>query len=81
MENRIEHIEVLRELGHSYATKLAELGYNLDDTSDLMNGLAAYYKLNLKGEADHLDKAVDAVSDFLYESVEEKLKWENHNGN
>jgi hypothetical protein len=53
-------LEILRELGNIYAVALAERGYNVDDKSDLMNGLVAYFMLDLKGELDALDKSVDA---------------------
>lgn len=54
-------LEMLRELGNIYAVALAERGHNVDDKSDLMNGLAAYYTLDLKGEFDELDESVDVV--------------------
>ena len=66
-------IEMLRELGHSYAVLLAEKGHNVDEKSDLMNGLAAYYMLDLKGEFDELDESVDSVMRIVYEEVRRKL--------
>lgn len=75
--------EMLRELGNIYAVALAEKGHNIDDEperrrptgykSDLMNGLAAYYMLDLKGEFDDLDDSVDAVVRIVYEEVRRKL--------
>ena len=65
--------EMLRELGNIYAVALAEKGHNIDDKSDLMNGLAAYYMLDLKGEFDDLDDSVDAVVRIVYEEVRRKL--------
>ena len=65
--------EMLRELGNIYAVALAERGHNGDDKSDLMNGLAAYYMLDLKGEFDELDESVDAVVRIVYEEVRRKL--------
>lgn len=65
--------DLLRELGNIYAVALAEKGYNIDDKSDLMNGLAAYYMLDLKGEFDELDESVDAVVRIVYEEVRRKL--------
>jgi hypothetical protein len=38
-----------------------------------MNGLAAYYMLDLKGEFDELDESVDAVVRIVYEEVRRKL--------
>ena len=69
-------LEILRELGNIYAVALAERGYNVDDKSDLMNGLAAYYMLDLKGEFDELDESVDAVVRIVYEEVVSKLEKE-----
>ena len=68
--------EILRELGNIYAVALAERGYNVDDKSDLMNGLAAYYMLDLKGELDVLDKSVDVITRIVYEEVVSKLEKE-----
>jgi hypothetical protein len=69
-------LEMLRELGNIYAVALAERGYNVDDKSDLMNGLVAYYMLDLKGEFDELDESVDAVARIVYEEVVSKLEKE-----
>jgi hypothetical protein len=64
---------ILEELGHIYAVALAERGHNVDDKSLLMNGLAAYYMLNLKGEFKELDEAVDAICRIVYEGIILKL--------
>ena len=66
-------LEMLRELGNIYAVALAEKGHNVDDKSDLMNGLAAYYMLDLKGEFDELDEGVDVITRIVYEEVVSKL--------
>ena len=58
---------ILEELGHIYAVALAEKGHNVDDKSPLMNGLAAYYMLDLKGEFDYLDDSVDKIIRIIYE--------------
>ena len=65
--------QMLRELGNIYAVALAEKGHNIDDKSDLMNGLAAYYMLDLAGEFDDLDESVDAVVRIVYEEVRREL--------
>jgi len=65
--------DLLRELGNIYAVALAEKGHNVDDKSDLMNGLAAYYMLDLAGEFEELDESVDAVVRTIYEEVRRKL--------
>ena len=69
-------LEMLRELGNIYAVALAEKGHNVDDKSDLMNGLAAYYMLDLKGEFDELDESVDVITRIIYEEVVRKLEKE-----
>lgn len=61
--------EVLTELGHIYAVALAERGHNLDDKTPVMNGLAAYYMLDLKGEFTFLDDSVDKVIRIIYDEV------------
>ena len=69
----LEAVEYLRSLGHIYAVALAEKGHNIDDKSDLMNGLAAYYMLDLKGEVAMLDDSVDKVVRIVYEEVRRNL--------
>tara|TARA_R100000951_G_C2632373_1_gene178112 strand:- start:1312 stop:1539 length:228 start_codon:yes stop_codon:yes gene_type:complete len=69
-------LEMLRELGNIYAVALAEKGHNVDDKSDLMNGLAAYYMLDLKGEFKELDEGVDVIARIVYEEVVSKLEKE-----
>ena len=64
---------ILEELGHIYAVALAERGHNVDDKSPLMNGLAAYYMLDLKGEFDYLDDSVDKIVRIIYEEVRRKV--------
>lgn len=68
-----EATQMLRELGNIYAVALAEKGHNVDDKSDLMNGLAAYYMLDLAGEFNDLDDSVDKVVKIIYEEVRRKL--------
>jgi hypothetical protein len=64
---------LIEELGHIYAVALAERGHNIDDKSPLMNGLAAYYMLELKGEFDYLDDSVDKIIRIIYEEVRRKV--------
>lgn len=68
-----EATQMLRELGNIYAVALAEKGHNIDDKSDLMNGLAAYYMLDLAGEFNDLDDSVDKVVRIIYEEVRQRL--------
>lgn len=64
---------LIEELGHIYAVALAERGHNIDNKSPLMNGLAAYYILDLKGEFDSLDDSVDKIIRIVYEEVRRKV--------
>jgi CRISPR/Cas system type I-B associated protein Csh2 (Cas7 group RAMP superfamily) len=64
----------IRELGDFFAVAVAErTGKSIDDSSPLMNGLVAYYQLDLKGVSESCDKAVDMVMKVVYESAVEKL--------
>ena len=69
MMTDMEAIEYVRELGHIYAVALAEKGHNIDDKSDLMNGLAAYYLLKLEGEMVALDESVKKILMIFYEEA------------
>jgi uncharacterized protein YutD len=70
-----EAIELVRELGHIFAVAVAEkTGKKVKSKSDLMNGLVAYDQLNLKGEREDLDKAVDKVLRIVYETVVEQIE-------
>ena len=70
---QLEAIEIVRELGNIYAVALAERDHNIDDKSDLMNGLAAYYILDLAEEFDELDESVYKVVRIIYEEVRRNL--------
>ncbi len=65
--------ELLEELGHIYAAALAERGHNIDDKSPLMNGLAAYYMLDLKNEFEELDESVDKIVWLVYTEVVDRI--------
>lgn len=57
-----EAIALVRELGHIFSVALTEVtGQSIEDKSDVMNGLAAYEILELKGKWDKVDKAVQVV--------------------
>ena len=73
---REQALEMLRELGNIYAVALAEKGHNLDGNSDLMNGIAAYYMLDLDGAVKELDEAYDVITRIVYEEVVRKLEKE-----
>lgn len=70
----IEAIEMLRELGHTFVVTLVErfpdkVNADVENDSDLMNGLAAYEMLNLKGLSKDLDESVDIVMRIIYKIV------------
>lgn len=70
-----EAIELIRNLGNIFVTVVQEQsGKKPKSTSPLMNGLVAYEYLNLKGEREDLDEAVDIVVRIVYETVVEQIE-------
>jgi len=70
-----EAIKNVRELGHIFAVALTTItGKSIDDKSDLMNGLAAYEILELKGKWDWVDESVDKVMRIIYDLAKEQLE-------
>ena len=68
-------IAEIRELGDLFAVAVTErTGKSIDNSSPLMNGLVAYYQLDLKGVSENFDKAVDMVMKVVYESAVDKLE-------
>jgi len=57
----------LEELGHLFATLMAQRGHNVEEHTPIMNGLAAYYILDLKGLYDSLDKEVEDAINLAYD--------------
>lgn len=64
---------MLEELGEIYVVALEQRGHKVDTRSPIVNGLAAYYMLELKGEFEGLDKGVDEIIRIIYEDVVRKL--------
>jgi hypothetical protein len=65
----------VREMGHIFAVSLTTItGKSIDDKSDLMNGLAAYEILGLKGKFDWVDESVDIVLRIVYDLAKEQLE-------
>ena len=60
---------MIRTLGAIFADALANAGHAKPDVSPLMHGIAAYNKLNLKGEDAQLDEAYDIVTNDMMEAV------------
>jgi len=70
-----EAIKNVRELGHIFAVAMTEVtGKSIEDKSDLMNGLAAYEILGLKGKWDWVDESVDKVMRIIYDLAKEQLE-------
>lgn len=70
-----EALEEVREYGHVFVVAMAEKGHSVpEDTSDLINGLAGYEMLNMKGVSSILDEAVDMIKDEVYQGVRQRLK-------
>jgi len=65
----------IRELGDFFAVAVMEkTGKSIDDNSPLMNGLVAYYQLELKGESESFDEAVDMVMNAIYKLVTVEIR-------
>lgn len=59
--NKDRAYENVRHLGNNFALSMSNIGKNIDDESPLMNGLAAYEILNLRGVYGWLDTSVQVV--------------------
>lgn len=68
METKLAYA-MIRTLGQIFADALAKAGHAKPDTSILMHGIAAYSKLNLKGEDERLDEAYNVVMNDMMEAV------------
>jgi hypothetical protein len=70
-----EAIKLVREVGHIFAVAMTEVtGKSIEDNSDLMNGLAGYEILGLKGKWEKVDKSVDIVLRIIYDMAKEQLE-------
>jgi hypothetical protein len=79
-----EAIKNVREMGHIFAVSLTTItgksiraecstSVSADDKSDLMNGLAAYEILELRGKFDWVDESVDIVLRIIYDLAMERF--------
>jgi hypothetical protein len=71
--NKDRAYENVRILGNNFALSMADIGKNIDDKSPLMNGLAAYEMLNLKGVYDWLDTSIEIVMRDVFELARERV--------
>lgn len=70
-------LEVIRELGRTFADGMRQIDKPVEGQSDLMNGLAAYHLLNLGGESARVDAAhrrvIRMVTDAAFEMAREAV--------
>lgn len=66
-------IENLRVLGDNFKLDLEARGKTVPDVGALMNGLAAYEMLSLKGEYDWLDQSVDIVMREVFDMARKRV--------
>jgi hypothetical protein len=60
-------LENVRELGRVFADSIKSVtGKDINNESDLSNGLVAYQYLNLKGQWKIVDESVDIVLRIMY---------------
>ena len=64
-----EHaVSLLKELGDSYAVSMIErTGKSIEDHTPVMNGLGAYFILDLEGTYPALDKEVEEAINTAYD--------------
>lgn len=73
MINEANAFAKIKELGHNFAVALAERGHETKE-SDLMNGLAAYQILDLKGENARCDAAHGLVMSIIAEEMFNRVR-------
>jgi hypothetical protein len=57
----------LKKLGDIFASLMEQRGYNINDHTPVMNGLGAYYILNLEGMYPELDNEVTKAVNMAYD--------------
>jgi hypothetical protein len=65
--------ENVRVLGNNFALSMADIGKNIDDKSPLMNGLAAYEMLNLRGVYEWLDASIEIVMRDVFDLARQRV--------
>lgn len=69
-----EAVENVRTLGRMFAIGLKEVtGKQIKEHSELVNGIAAYQILNLKGQWAYMDESIDVVMCIAYDLMVEHL--------
>jgi len=73
-------IENVRTLGQMFAIGLKEVtGKQIKEDSELMNGIAAYQILELKGQWAYMDESIDVVMRVAYDLMVENLDKKSEN--
>jgi hypothetical protein len=57
----------LKKLGDIFASLMEQRGYDIKDHTPVMNGLGAYYILNLEGMYPELDNEVTKAVNMAYD--------------
>jgi hypothetical protein len=63
----------LKKLGDIFASLMEQRGYDIKDHTPVMNGLGAYYILNLEGMYPELDKEVEKAINMAYDMAMTKI--------
>jgi hypothetical protein len=63
----------LKKLGDIFASLMEQRGYDIKDHTPVMNGLGAYYILDLKGMYPELDKEVEKAINMAYDMAMTKI--------
>lgn len=66
-------IENIRILGDNFALSMEEIGKPINENSSLMNGLAAYHMLELKGLYQWLDESVDLIVGIAFDEAKKTI--------
>ena len=69
-----EAFDNIRKLGREFLVSLVKVtGKGVEGNNDLINGIAAYQILKIKGEWDYMDKSFDIVMRIAYELLRDNL--------
>lgn len=71
--NKARAYENVRVLGNNFALSMADIGKNIDDKSPLMNGIAAYEILNLRGVYEWLDASIEVVMRDVFDLARQRI--------
>ena len=63
----------LKKLGDIFVSLMEQRGYDIKDNTPVINGLGAYYILDLKGMYPELDKEVEKAINMAYDMAMTKI--------